>query len=76
MIDSFQDYFNDNGTGRVSEAMSRDNFRYMDGLTNIKAMETFLATASAIAEDLFEEGFDLPDIIEYLSTKMTNKVKK
>ena len=76
MIDSFQDYFNGKGTGRVNEAMSNANFKYMDGLTNIKEMETFLAMASSIAEDLREEGFDLSDIIEYLSTKVANKVKK
>lgn len=74
MIDSFQDYFNHSTQGEMNEVLSRQTFNRMEGLTNFKQMQTLLDTASVIADDLIDGGFDPDEVASFLARKVADKV--
>jgi hypothetical protein len=45
--------------------LSKEAFNRMDGLTNLKAMEKFNNAIITIGKDLYADGFEVADIIEY-----------
>lgn len=73
-IDNFQDYFDHIIQSEMNEGLSKQAFNRMEGLTNIKQMQTLLDTASVIADDLLDEGFDPDEVAEYLAKKVADKV--
>jgi len=74
MIDSYQDYFDRSKQHGMNEALSKPAFNRMEGLTNIKQLQTLLDTASVIADDLLDDGFEPDEVAEYLAKKVADKV--
>ena len=54
----------------VSERLSSSTLRRMEGLHNTKHMKTMLNAASLLHQELEDEGFDSPDIYEFLIYKI------
>lgn len=57
--------------GIASEAnLSSDAYERMDGLVNLADLNTFVSSADGIFKDLLHEGFEGPEIFEYLVSRI------
>lgn len=72
MIDSYQDYFKNNG--EVNEQLSSGNLNRMEGLTNNNAMKNLQHAVFTIATDLLDDGFDSADVFQYLSNQVQREI--
>ena len=54
----------------VNERLSSSTLRRMEGLHNTKHMKTMLNAASLLHQEMEDEGFDSPDIYEFLIHKI------
>ena len=54
----------------VNERLSSSTLRRMEGLHNTKHMRSMLNAASLLHQEMEDEGFDSPDIYEFLIHKI------
>ena len=54
----------------VNERLSSSTLKRMEGLHNQRHMKTMLNAASLLHQELEDEGFDSPDIYEFLIHKI------
>jgi hypothetical protein len=46
----------------------------IEGTVNMKALESFKESTNKIIEDMFDEGYDMEDIKDYLFQEIENKI--
>ena len=54
----------------VTERLSRQAAQRMDGLHNMKAMKQMIVAAKVIQKDLYDEGFENDEILEFVMDRI------
>ena len=54
------------GKEPVDERLDRSTAQRMDGLHNMKAMKQMIVAAKVIQKDLYDEGFENDEILEFV----------
>ena len=50
----------------INERLDRSTAQRMDGLHNMKAMKQMIVAAKVIQKDLYDEGFENDEILEFV----------
>jgi hypothetical protein len=58
----------------VNERLSNSEMKRMDGLHSYKKMEDALKTLTFIGKELYEEGFEKPEIMEFILHKVNRRL--
>ena len=58
------------GKEPVDERLDRSTAQRMDGLHNMKAMKQMIVGAKVIQKDLYDEGFENDEILEFLMDRI------
>jgi len=58
----------------VNERLSNSEIKRMDGLHSYKKMEDALKTLTFIGKELYEEGFEKPEIMEFILHKVNRRL--
>ena len=58
----------------VNERLSNSEMKRMDGLHSYKKMEDALKTLTFIGKELYEEGFEKPEILEFILHKVNRRL--